>query len=138
MIGAILLLIFFFFIYSEDKKEAEKNMPQKESESAETIQTALSEDTPAGAGEDMKNAGTTDTGAGSGSGGQRLDRYVSYALEQTRSSIQNWLEQGLVMVNGRCEGKNYRLREKDRITIANARTGTMRGSGRRNSAGHHL
>lgn len=69
VIGAILLLIFFFFIYSEDKKEAEKIMPQKESESAETIQTALYEDTPAGAGEDMKNAGTTDTGAGSGSGG---------------------------------------------------------------------
>ena len=55
---------------------------------------------------------------GAEAAGQRLDRYVSYALEQTRSSIQNWLEQGLVMVNGRCEGKNYRLREKDRITIA--------------------
>ena len=55
---------------------------------------------------------------GAEAAGQRRDRYVSYALEQTRSSIQNWLEQGLVMVNGRCEGKNYRLREKDRITIA--------------------
>ena len=47
--------------------------------------------------------------------GQRLDCYLSEALEVTRSAVQNWLEQGLVRVNGRPQEKNYRLREGDRI-----------------------
>lgn len=47
--------------------------------------------------------------------GQRLDCYLSEALEVTRSAVQNWLEQGLVRVNGRPQEKNYRLRGGDRI-----------------------
>lgn len=47
--------------------------------------------------------------------GQRLDCYLSEALKVTRSAVQNWLEQGLVRVNGRPQEKNYRLREGDRI-----------------------
>lgn len=47
--------------------------------------------------------------------GHRLDCYLSEALEVTRSAVQNWLEQGLVRVNGRPQEKNYRLREGDRI-----------------------
>ena len=48
---------------------------------------------------------------------KRLDVYVFEALGVTRSSAQNMIEEGLVTVNGKAEGKNYRLREGDEIEI---------------------
>lgn len=49
--------------------------------------------------------------------GRRLDLYLSEALAITRSAAQNWLEQGLILVNGCRQDKNYRLREGDRIEV---------------------
>lgn len=50
--------------------------------------------------------------------GRRLDCCLCEKLEITRSAAQGLLEQGLVLVNGRPQGKNYRLREGDRIQAA--------------------
>lgn len=46
---------------------------------------------------------------------KRLDVYVSEALEVTRSNAQTLIEQGLVLVNGKIESKNYKLRVGDDI-----------------------
>ena len=45
--------------------------------------------------------------------GKRLDLYLSESLDITRSGAQNMLEKKLVLVNGRLEGKSYRLRAED-------------------------
>ena len=49
--------------------------------------------------------------------GKRLDQYVADAGEITRSAAQKWIESGNVTVNGKQEGKNYRLRENDTVII---------------------
>lgn len=49
--------------------------------------------------------------------GKRLDVYVSEAAEITRSSAQGLIESGDVLVNGKSESKNYRLRTNDEIEI---------------------
>lgn len=33
--------------------------------------------------------------------GERIDRYTADSLQATRSVVQNWLDAGLVSVNGR-------------------------------------
>ncbi|MBQ7224972.1 MAG: RluA family pseudouridine synthase [Clostridia bacterium] len=48
---------------------------------------------------------------------KRLDVFVFETLGVTRSNAQNLIEGGLVTVNGRVEGKNYRLRENDIVEI---------------------
>lgn len=48
---------------------------------------------------------------------ERLDVYVSRECGITRSSAQNLIDDGLVLVNGRVENKNYRLKEGDNIEI---------------------
>ena len=50
---------------------------------------------------------------------KRLDVYVSEA-GITRSAAQILIDEGLVTVNGRCEGKNYRLRQGDDVIITEA------------------
>ena len=49
--------------------------------------------------------------------GDRLDRYVSDALEAPRSQVQDWLERGLIKVSGSLRAKNYRLRTGDIIEV---------------------
>ena len=48
---------------------------------------------------------------------ERLDVYVSKLCEITRSSAQGLIDEGLVLVNGRVENKNYRLREGDEVIV---------------------
>ena len=47
--------------------------------------------------------------------GERLDVFISGEMDQTRSAVQHWIEQGYVTVSGLHRPKNYRLREGDRI-----------------------
>lgn len=49
--------------------------------------------------------------------GERLDKLIAESLNNTRSQVQDWLEKGLVTVNGNRQSKNYRIREKDIILI---------------------
>lgn len=48
---------------------------------------------------------------------KRLDLYVSEVGKLTRSSAQLLIEDGYVLVNGKCEPKNYRLRQGDDVII---------------------
>ncbi|MBO5338806.1 MAG: RluA family pseudouridine synthase [Clostridia bacterium] len=48
---------------------------------------------------------------------KRLDLYVSEVAEITRSSAQLLIEDGYVLVNGKNEAKNYRLRLGDNVEI---------------------
>ena len=48
---------------------------------------------------------------------KRLDLYVSEAENVTRSNAQNLIDNGFVLVNGKAESKNYRLREGDEVSI---------------------
>ncbi|MBQ7907328.1 MAG: RluA family pseudouridine synthase [Clostridia bacterium] len=48
---------------------------------------------------------------------KRLDVYVSETLDITRSAAQGLIDEGFVLVNGRAEAKNYRLRDKDLVDI---------------------
>ena len=48
---------------------------------------------------------------------KRLDVYVSQVTETTRSFAQGLIEDGLVLVNGKEESKNYKLRLNDDIEI---------------------
>ena len=47
--------------------------------------------------------------------GERLDIFIAGDMEQTRSAVQHWIEQGYVTVSGLHRPKNYRLREGDRV-----------------------
>lgn len=49
--------------------------------------------------------------------GKRLDVVVSDILGITRSSAQGMIDEGLVLVNGKAESKNYRLRKNDELEI---------------------
>ncbi len=48
---------------------------------------------------------------------KRLDVYVSEAQEVTRSCAQGLIDDGYVLVNGKQESKNYRLRQNDDVEI---------------------
>ena len=48
---------------------------------------------------------------------KRLDVYVAELLGATRSSAQILIDDGCVLVNGKTEAKNYRLRQNDEILI---------------------
>ncbi|MBQ7761395.1 MAG: RluA family pseudouridine synthase [Clostridia bacterium] len=48
---------------------------------------------------------------------KRLDVYVSEVQEVTRSCAQGLIDDGYVLVNGKQESKNYRLRQNDDIEI---------------------
>ena len=48
---------------------------------------------------------------------KRLDVYVSEAQGITRSHAQSMIDDGLILVNGRQESKNYKLRPNDEIEI---------------------
>lgn len=48
---------------------------------------------------------------------KRLDVYVSQVTETTRSFAQGLIEDGLVLVNGKEESKNYKLRLNDDVEI---------------------
>ncbi|MDD4412925.1 MAG: RluA family pseudouridine synthase [Oscillospiraceae bacterium] len=52
-----------------------------------------------------------------GKTGDRLDLYLSNALDITRSKVQDWLKRGFVQVLGSNRPKNYRLRDGDEITV---------------------
>ena len=49
--------------------------------------------------------------------GERLDRYLSEALDAPRSQVQDWLERGRVEVGGTPRAKNYRLRDGDMVRV---------------------
>lgn len=50
--------------------------------------------------------------------GQRIDKYLTgLNLEKTRSAIQKWLEQQVVLVNGKPVAKNYRLQTGDLVEV---------------------
>ena len=51
---------------------------------------------------------------------KRLDVYVSEVNAITRSHAQTMIDSGLVRVNGKSEGKNYKLRLNDEIEIDEA------------------
>lgn len=48
---------------------------------------------------------------------KRLDLYVSETENVTRSNAQNLIDNGFVLVNGKAESKNYRLRLGDEVFI---------------------
>ena len=50
--------------------------------------------------------------------GQRLDKFLSDRLAQTRSAIERLLEEGSILVCGERSVKNYRLRGNEQITVA--------------------
>ena len=50
--------------------------------------------------------------------GERLDRYLSEALDAPRSQVQDWLERGRVEVGGTPRAKNYRLRDGDTVRVS--------------------
>lgn len=50
--------------------------------------------------------------------GKRLDAYVAEATELTRSAAAKLIESGDVLVRGKAEGKNYRLRMCDTVEIS--------------------
>lgn len=50
--------------------------------------------------------------------GKRIDVYLSDMLEGvSRSSLQKLIEKGEILINGNTVGKNYKLRDKDEITV---------------------
>lgn len=50
--------------------------------------------------------------------GARIDKYLSNMIEgKSRSFIQGLIDSGSVLVNGKCAKSNYKLREKDEITV---------------------
>lgn len=50
--------------------------------------------------------------------GERIDRYLSDALEVTRSAVQKWIADGQVIVEGKAIAKQYRLRGGETILAA--------------------
>lgn len=49
--------------------------------------------------------------------GQRIDAVLSKELDYSRSAVQGWLEQGLVLVDGAPVSKNYKLREGETVAV---------------------
>lgn len=49
--------------------------------------------------------------------GDRLDAFTAKASGSSRTAAQNWIEQGLVTVNGGTAAKNYKLRARDTVEI---------------------
>ena len=49
--------------------------------------------------------------------GKRLDQFAAESTEMTRSAVTRLIENGDVTVNGIAVGKNFRLREGDRVEI---------------------
>lgn len=49
--------------------------------------------------------------------GERLDRYIAEAMQTTRSSVQGWMEQGLILVDNVPKQKNYKLRGGETIIV---------------------
>lgn len=49
--------------------------------------------------------------------GERLDAHVAAHLDISRSRAQQWLERGLVTVNGAAAAKNYKLRGSEAIAV---------------------
>ncbi len=49
--------------------------------------------------------------------GERIDRFVADRLEMTRSAVQNLLDNGHITVNQKAVGKNYRLKNNDRLDV---------------------
>lgn len=47
----------------------------------------------------------------------RLDSFLSGWLQQSRSAVQGWIEQGAVLVDGRSRPKNYRLRGGEAVRV---------------------
>lgn len=49
--------------------------------------------------------------------GDRIDRYVSEALNVPRAQVQDWLDRDLVLVGGAARAKNYKLRAGDMVEV---------------------
>ncbi len=49
--------------------------------------------------------------------GSRLDAFVAMKMDVSRSQVQQWTDKELVLINGRPEGKNYKLRAGDRVDV---------------------
>ena len=49
--------------------------------------------------------------------GSRLDSFIAEQLDVSRSAVQGWLQAGNVLVDGRQQTKNYRLREHDEVDV---------------------
>ena len=49
--------------------------------------------------------------------GKRIDAVLSKELDYSRSAVQGWLEQGLVVVDGALVPKNYKLREGETVVV---------------------
>ncbi len=47
----------------------------------------------------------------------RLDSFLSGWLQQSRSAVQGWIEQGAVLVDGRSRPKNHRLRGGEAVRV---------------------
>lgn len=47
----------------------------------------------------------------------RLDSFLSSWLQQSRSAVQGWIEQGAVAVDGRVRPKNYRLHGGEAVRV---------------------
>ena len=50
--------------------------------------------------------------------GERIDRYLSDALEVTRSAVQKWIADGRVLVDGKAIAKQYRLQGGETVVTA--------------------
>lgn len=49
--------------------------------------------------------------------GERIDKYISDELCETRTSIQKWMKANLILVNGNVVNKNYKIQGEDSIEI---------------------
>ncbi|MBE6631983.1 MAG: RluA family pseudouridine synthase [Ruminococcaceae bacterium] len=55
----------------------------------------------------------------------RLDVYVAKQSGMTRSAAQNIIAEGYVLVNGKCENKNYKVKESDAVDILDREAKTL-------------
>lgn len=48
---------------------------------------------------------------------ERIDRFLAQTMDVSRSTVQHWMEQGLVTVQSRAVSKNARVKEGEAITV---------------------
>jgi 23S rRNA pseudouridine1911/1915/1917 synthase len=66
----------------------------------------------------MSSTGTSSYSVWQIEAGERLDKFLAGRAGITRSQLQQFIEQGLVLVNGNPAKPNYKVREGDTVTVS--------------------